>query len=145
MDVFLIDSSLYRPNGLALSPDHRYLYVANNQYSGGEENVNKGIKSWFRYELNPDLTVKNRIELMRAPNSEIVGNPDGMKVDAKGNLYCAGPGGVAVYNKDGKYLGIIVLPEVPTNCAFGDNDNKTLFITDRKHVYKIRVLNPGSK
>ena len=145
MSVFLIDSTLYRPNGLALSPDQRFLYVANNQYTGGEANLDKGVKSWFRYELNKDLTVKNRIELMRAPNSEIKGNPDGMKVDVKGNLYCAGPGGLLIFNKDGKYLGIIKLPEIPTNCAFGDTDNKTLYITDRKHVFKIRLLITGSK
>jgi gluconolactonase len=145
MNLYLIDSTLYRPNGLALSPDQRYLYVANNQYSGGSANMDKGVKSWFRYELNKDLTVKNKIELMRAPNSEVKGNPDGMKVDVKGNLYCTGPGGLLIFNKDGKYLGIIKLPEVPTNCAFGDADNKTLYITDRKHVYKIKTLIAGYK
>ncbi|HEY4788296.1 MAG TPA: SMP-30/gluconolactonase/LRE family protein [Bacteroidales bacterium] len=144
-ELIVIDSTLYRPNGLALSPDQKYLYVANNQYSGGDVNIDKGVKSWFRYELNPDLTVKDKIELMRAPDMTIKGNPDGMKVDIKGNLYCAGPGGVLVFTKSGKYLGAIRLPEVPTNCTFGEADNKTLFITDRKHVYKLRVLCPGFK
>jgi gluconolactonase len=134
-DIFLLDSTLSGPNGIALSPDQKYLYVSNSQ--------NDGIKSWFRYELTPNLTVKAKTEIMRAPDQQAQGGPDGMKIDSKGNFYCTGPGGLLVFNKEGKYLGLIKLPEIPTNCAFGDADGKTLYITDRTHVFKIRTLVAG--
>jgi Gluconolactonase len=139
--LYVIDSTLFRPNGIAFSPDLKYLYVGNYQLE--DNDPSKPVNFWMRYELNPNLTVKSKSEFLHAPESEDKGNPDGMKVDVKGNLYCTGPGGVLIFNKNGKYLGIIRFPEVPTNCAFGDADFKTLYITDRKHVYKIRTANSG--
>jgi len=141
--LYVIDSTLFRPNGIALSPDLKYLYVGNYEIS--KTDPKKAISSWLRYELNKDLTVKEKTEFLHAPESNEQGSPDGMKLDAKGNFYCTGPGGVLIFNKDGKYLGIIKLPEIPTNCSFGDADFKTLYITDRKHVYKIRTVNAGLK
>lgn len=142
-ELHVLDSSLFRPNGLAFSPDLKYLYVGNYQLE--DNDPAKPVNFWMRYELNPNLTVKSKSEFLHAPESDDQGNPDGMKVDVKGNLYCTGPGGLLIFNKEGKYLGIIKLPEIPTNCAFGDADYKTLFITDRKHVYKIRTMNAGWK
>lgn len=142
-NLFVIDSTLFRPNGLAISPDLRYLYVGNYQLE--DNDPKKVINSWIRYELNKDLTVKSKMEFLHAPESDDPGNPDGMKVDVKDNFYCTGPGGLLIFNKGGKYLGIIRFPEIPTNCAFGEADNKTLFITDRKHVYKVRTVNAGWK
>lgn len=140
-NLYVIDSTLFRPNGIALSPDLKYLYVGNYQLE--DNDPSKPVNFWMRYELNPDLTVKSKSEFLHAPESEDKGNPDGMKVDVKGNFYCTGPGGLLIFNKNGKYLGVIRFPEVPTNCAFGDADFKTLYITDRKHVYKIRTVNSG--
>jgi gluconolactonase len=140
-ELKVIDSTLYRPNGLALSPDMKYLYVGDYQLE--DNDPKKVLNFWVRYELNKDLTVKSKTEYLHAPESNDQGNPDGMKIDVKGNFYCTGPGGLLIFNKEGKYLGIIRFPEIPTNCAFGDSDNKTLFITDRKHVYKIRTINAG--
>ncbi len=142
-EVRLIDSTLYRPNGIALSPDEKYLYVGNNQYSEGADENDTGINSWFRYTLNEDLNVKEKNEFYRAPDSSVEGNPDGMKVDVEGNLYCTGPGGLLIFNPEGKYLGTIVLPELPTNCAFGGKDGKTLFITDRTQLFKVDLLIEG--
>ena len=141
--LYVIDSTLYRPNGLAFSPDYKYLYVGNYQLE--DNDPAKPLNFWVRYELNPNLTVKSKSEFLHAPESEDKGSPDGMKVDVKGNIYSAGPGGLLMFNKDGKYLGIIRFPDIPTNCAFGDADNKTLYVTVRKHVYKIRTLNAGCK
>lgn len=141
--LYVIDSTLFRPNGLALSPDMKYLFVGNYQLE--DNDPAKPINFWVRYELSPILSVKSKSEFLHAPESDDQGNPDGMKIDVKGNFYCTGPGGLLIFNKEGKYLGIIKLPEIPTNCAFGDADNKTLFITDRKHVYKVHTLNPGWK
>jgi len=142
-EVRLIDSTLFRPNGIALSPDEKYLYVGNHQYSGDQDQGNAGIKSWFRYTLNEDLTVGEKTEFCRAPDSRLQGSPDGMKVDIKGNLYCTGPGGLLVFNPDGKYLGTIILPELPTNCAFGGKDGKTLFITARTQIFKVDLVVEG--
>jgi gluconolactonase len=142
-EVKLIDSTLYRPNGIALSQDEKYLYVGNNEPADNLGNIESGKKSWFRYELNEDLTVKEKLEFIEAPDFNIPGSPDGMKIDVKGNFYCTGPGGLLIYDATGKYLGVISFPELPTNCAFGGKNNKTLFITARKQVFKIDLKNSG--
>lgn len=139
--LYVIDSTLYRPNGITLSPDMKYLYVGN--YRLKDNDPAKPVNYWVRYELNPNLTVKSKSEFLHAPESGDQGNPDGMKVDVKGNFYCTGPGGLLIFNKEGKYLGIIRFPELPANCAFGDADYKTLYVTARKHIYKIRTLVAG--
>jgi len=75
----------------------------------------------------------------------VQGGPDGMKVDVKGNLYVTGPGGVWVYDARGQRLGVIVTPEVPANCGFGDPDAKTLYITARTGLYRVRLSVAGVK
>jgi gluconolactonase len=66
-----------------------------------------------------------------------------MKVDQQGNIYCTGPGGVWIINSSGKYLGRILMPEMPSNFAWGDPDWKTLYITARTSIYRIKLLVPG--
>ncbi len=127
--VRLLDNT-YRPNGLAFSPDEKYLYV------NGEQKIR-------RYDVQPDGTIANGriwadLSLDKAP-----GNPDGMKVDVKGNVYCTGPGGVWILSPDGKHLGTILLPEPATNMAFAGVDGKTLYITDRRSLERIRLNTPG--
>jgi gluconolactonase len=73
------------------------------------------------------------------------GVPDGMKVDASGNVYCTGPGGVWVIDPDGRHLGTIVTPEQPANCTWGDDNWQSLFITAQTSIYKIRTTIPGVK
>ena len=67
-----------------------------------------------------------------------------MKVDSAGNVYATGPGGIWVMSPDGKHLGTIKTPEAPSSCAWGD-DGKTLYITARTSIYKIRVNVAGEK
>jgi gluconolactonase len=67
------------------------------------------------------------------------GTPDGMKVDERGNLYTTGPAGIWVVAPDGKHLGILTFPEAPANLAFGDADGKTLYVTARTSLYRIRL------
>jgi gluconolactonase len=76
-------------------------------------------------------------------SDEKVGVPDGMKVDAEGNVWCTGPGGTWVFAPDGSRIGIIKTPEVPANLAFGGPDMKTVFLTAHKSVYTLRSKVPG--
>ena len=69
--------------------------------------------------------------------------PDGMKVDIAGNIYATGPGGVLVISPRGKHLGTIEVPEIPANCAWGEADGKTLYITARTGIYRIKLKLPG--
>jgi gluconolactonase len=121
------------PNGLAFSPDERILYVANSR--------------WAAYihalELNDDGTLRRRRIFADMSSDEPDGVPDGMKVDVEGRVYCTGPGGVWVFDPDGRHLGTIRLPEIPANLAFGGPDQKTLFFTARTSVYSMRVKTPG--
>ncbi len=71
------------------------------------------------------------------------GSPDGMKIDVQGHLYVAGATGIWVFEPDGTRLGVIVTPERPANCAWGDLDRKSLYITARTSLYRIRVKVPG--
>jgi gluconolactonase len=71
------------------------------------------------------------------------GSPDGMKIDQAGHLYVTGATGVWVFEPDGEPLGVIVTPERPANCAWGDADRQTLYITARTSLYRVRVKIPG--
>jgi sugar lactone lactonase YvrE len=117
-----------RPNGLALSPDGKILYVDNSD----EKNIRA-------YDVDRSGKASNE----RVIVSGIDGVPDGMKVDEKGNLYVTAKG-VSVYSPEGKQLTVIQMPEVPANCAFGDDDMKSLYVTARTSLYRVRVPVKGS-
>jgi gluconolactonase len=121
------------PNGLAFSPDEKKLYVSNTRPE----------KKWMVYDVNPDGGIANGRVFLDMTKQPGEGVPDGMKVDEQGNLYATGPGGVLVISPKGKHLGTIQLPETPSNCAFGDADGQTLFITARTSLYRIRLKVPG--
>ena len=74
---------------------------------------------------------------------EGIGVPDGMKVDLADNVFCTGPGGIWVLSPEGETLGRIKVPEVPANLAWGDADGKTLYITARTGLYRVRVKTGG--
>jgi len=117
-----------RPNGITLSPNGRILYVANSD----ERNIRA-------YDVGHDGEVSGE----RVFVSGIDGIPDGMRTDEKGNLYVAARG-IAVYTPEGRPLATIPLGETPSNCAFGDPDFQTLYITARTSVYRIRLDVKGS-
>jgi gluconolactonase len=117
-----------RPNGLALSPSGKILYVDNSD----EKNVRA-------YDVDRNGKASNERVLV----SDIPGLPDGMKVDEKGNLYVAAKN-IVVYSPEGKQLAVIPIPEQAANCAFGDDDMQSLYVTARTSVYKVRVPVKGS-
>ena len=117
-------------NGLALSPDERYLYV------GAGAHV-------LRYDVQRDGTLVNRkVVLTTRLANGAEGHTDGMKLDVEGNLYVTGPGGVWIVAPDGQHLGTIRFPSV-ANVAFGDADGKTLYIMARRDLYRIRTMVGG--
>lgn len=112
-----------RPNGIALSPDGRLLYVADSD----------------RREVRVfDLDRQGRASGERVLISGIQGVPDGLKADERGNLYIAARG-ISVYTAQGEFLTTIEMPETPSNCAFGDPDFGALYVTARTSVYRIRL------
>jgi gluconolactonase len=119
-------------NGLAFSPDEKYLYV-----NGSRDNyVN-------RYDVRSDGTLGSGMLFADMRKETERGITDGMRVDTKGNVYETAPGGVWIISPDGRHLGTIRAPEQSTNIGFGDADRKTLYIAARTGIYKIRVNVPG--
>lgn len=117
-------------NGLAFSPDEKVFYIA----AGGQLN---------QYDVRPDGTIANRRLFVDFTVDRAPGGPDGMKVDLNGNVYSTGPGGIWIVSPQGRHLGTIRLPEPATNLAFGDVDGKTLYITDRRSLVRIRLNQAG--
>lgn len=126
---------LTRPNGIAFSPDEKVLYVANSD---------EKRKIWMRYDVRPNGTLANGKVFFDVTAQTEPGLPDGMKVDAKGNIYATGPGGVWIFSPDGKHLGTIKPDETPANCGWGD-DGKTLYITAETGLYRIKLSVEGKK
>jgi gluconolactonase len=119
---------LTRPNGIVFSPDERHLYVSNSDPSK---------KGWIIFDVKPDGNLANARVFYDLAREE--GLPDGMKVDRKGNIYATGPGGVWIFSENGKHLGTIKLPITPSNCNWGDQDGKSLYITGGTFLYRVRL------
>ncbi len=94
------------------------------------------------YRVDGTLSNGRVFAELREPGEQ--GVPDGMKVDVRGNVFCTGPGGIWVLDAAGEPLGVIGVPEVPANLAWGDDDLKTLYITARTGLYRMRVRTGGA-
>lgn len=130
--VVLLAKDFSRPNGIAFSPDYKYLYV--------NDTAKKVIR---RYNLQPDGGITGGEIITDMTGDVRPGNPDGMKADQKGNIYCTGPGGFWIMSPEGKHLATVQPPELPANMAWGDPDGKTLYLTARTGLYRIRLGIPG--
>ena len=132
------DPGNFPPNGLAFSPDEKILYVNNGGPGPNQRQI-------FAYDLQSDGTVKNRRLFADFTGEKGPGGPDGMKVDAMGNLYSTGMGGVWVLSPAGKRLAQVPAPEGMrfSNLAFGDQDSKTLYVVSPKTLWRIRVKVTG--
>jgi gluconolactonase len=131
-NLTLLADDFDRPNGLAFSPDERVLYIA-------DSSSRRHIRA---FDVHSDGMLR-RGRVFATIDSESPGNPDGMKIDVEGNLYSAAAGGIWIYSADGESLGIIPTPETPANCAWGDKDGKSLYITARTSLYRIKLNVPG--
>ena len=123
------------PNGIAFSPDEKYLYVGN--WDEQKKVVN-------RYEVKHDGTLTNGKVFFDMTSAKGEDALDGIKVDQAGNLYVSGPGGLWVLSPEGKHLGTIIAPRHIHNMAWGDDDGKTLYLCARSGLYKMRLNIPGA-
>lgn len=130
-EVSLLTTELSRPNGIALSPDETTLYVANSDPQRA---------LWMAYDLAADGSVANGRVFFDATRwvEERPGLPDGLKVDAAGNLFATGPGGVLVFSPDGLHLGTIVTTVPTANCALGEG-GKSIYMTADRYLLRLRL------
>lgn len=96
------------------------------------------------FDVVPDGTLRNH-RIFAKMFSAAEGVPDGMKVDVEGRVYCTGAEGCWVFDASGRHLGIIRLPEIPANCAWGGPDHRTMLFTARTSVYTMRMKTPGTR
>lgn len=129
-ELTLLTDKLSRPNGIALSPDEKTLYVANSDPKHAV---------WMAYDITTDGNIENGRIFYDATSfvKQAPGLPDGLKVDDQGNLYATGPGGVWIFSADGEHLGTIKTGQATSNCAF-NADKSALYIT--ADMYLLRVV-----
>ncbi len=133
-NITLLVRDFVTPNGLAFSPDETILYINDTR--------RRHIRA---FDMNPNGTLNLGTDRVFCElKGERSGNPDGMKVDVEGNVYCGGAGGIWVMDPTGKPLGIIVHGQPSTtNMAWGGEDWRTLFFTTRNTLGRIQLQIPG--
>jgi gluconolactonase len=135
--VKLLTTDLKGPNGIAFSPDEKYLYVSNWDITDIHN-----TKVIMRYEVAKDGSLSNGKLFFDMNKTDGDDALDGVKVDKQGNVFCSGPDGIWVISSEGKYLGRLRTPEHAANMAWGDN-GYTLYITASAGVYKIKLNTNG--
>jgi gluconolactonase len=133
-ELTLLISDIKAPNGIAFSPDEKKLYVTN---------VSPGHPAWHVYDFNGSTPANGRVFVDAEPFAgNGTGGPDGLKVDANGNLFASGPGGLYIFASDGTLLGRIHFGKAVSNCAWGE-DGSVLYITASDAVYRVRLRTKG--
>jgi len=132
----LLTKEMSRPNGIALSPDEKTLYVANSDFE-------KAV--WMAFPLEGGKLAKGRVfyDSKKFIQEKKPGLPDGLKVDVQGNLWATGPGGVLIFAPDATLLGIIETGTNTANCAFGGDDGSVLYVAVNHDIVRIRTLTKG--
>jgi gluconolactonase len=128
-ELELLTKEMSRPNGIALSPDEKKLYVANSDVN----------KIWMVYELTKDGGIANGKIFFDASADKEPGSPDGMKIDKNGNIFTTGPGGVVVFDSNAKMLGKIKVGQSCSNVAF-DSRHQYLYITADGWLVRVKLL-----
>ncbi len=130
----LVTKELSGPNGIAFSPDEKFLYVGN---------WDDNHKVVMRYCLAPDGTVTESKVFADFTEEGTENAIDGLKVDTAGNVYISGPRGLWIVSPEGKRLGLLSGPEQPHNFAWGGEDGRTLYICAHTSIYRVRLNLPG--
>jgi gluconolactonase len=128
----LLADDFAQPNGLCFSLDEKRLFV--------NDTDRKHIRV---FDVAADGTLKGGA-VWAEVNGEGKGAPDGMKIDASGNVYCCGPGGIHVFAPDATPLGVIRTPEQVANFCFGEDDGRSLFVTASTSLYRIKLKMAGN-
>ena len=119
-----------RPNGLCFSPDESILYI--------DDTERLHIRA---FDVQADGTIANGRIFAEEEGDD--GVPDGMKIDAHGNIYLTGPGGIWIFDTSGEHLGVLQTPERAANLGWGGDDWSTLFITASTSLYSIQCKVSG--
>jgi len=131
LGLTLLVDDFAKPNGLCFSADETQLFI--------NDSAHNHIRV---FDVRADGALENgRLWAEFVPAGS--GVADGMKIDAAGNIYCAGPGGIHLFAADAVYLGIILMPEQTANLAWGDADLRSLYLTATTSVYRLRTLAAG--
>lgn len=133
--VELLANELTGPNGIAFSPDEKFLYIGN---------WDDHKKVVMRYPVKADGTLNKGVVFFDMTLAKGEDALDGIKVDVQGNLYVSGPGGLWILSPQGKHLGTIIAPKHPHNMAWGDDDGKTLYLAAQSSLYKIKLNIKGA-
>ncbi len=130
-EVILLVDSIPRPNGIAFLPGEKQIIISS---SDGEKPF------WYRYDLAGDSLTNGCIFYNAQPHKKpgVKGSPDGLKIDKEGNVFATGPGGVFVFNKAGKLLGLVQLSEPASNIALSP-DEKTMYITNNMQILRLKM------
>ena len=128
--VILLTDSITRPNGLALFPDQKRLLVANSDPQKPD---------WYVFDVNGDSLINSKIFYSTdGYDKSWKGLPDGFKIDKNGNVFASGPGGVYIFNSEGKKLGLLRLDNATSNCALSP-DEKILYVTNDMYVLRVKL------
>jgi gluconolactonase len=130
-EVILLVDSITRPNGIAFLPGEKKLIVACSD-------PNK--PNWYIYDVQGDSLINGKIfySAVSERKEGVKGLPDGFKIDKNGNVFATGPGGVYIFNSDGKKMGMIKLDDPSSNCALSP-DEKTLYITNDMYLLRVKL------
>jgi gluconolactonase len=130
-EVQLLSKDIDHPNGVAFSPDEKYLYVSNTL-----------LMNILRFDVQAG-GITGVAVFFDMSDAKGVGAPDGIKVDRRGNVYCTGPGGVWIISSEGRHIGTILTPTRISNLAFGEEDARTLYLTSFGALYRIPLKVAG--
>jgi len=129
-EVMLLVDSITRPNGIALMPGDNKLIVACSD---------EARPNWYIFDVKGDSVTNGKIFYSASEEAKMMkGVPDGFKIDKNGNMFATGPGGVYIFNSEGKKLGLIRLDNATSNCALSP-DEKTLYITNDMYVLRVKL------
>lgn len=136
-EPLLLIRDLRAPNGVALSPDERTLYVSN---------ADRENPVWMAYPLAEDGSVgEGRVFAdAQGETARYAGVPDGMETDARGNLWAAGPGGLTIFAPDGARLGVLFTGIATSNVSFGGAEGTTAFVSASSAIWRIETRVRGA-